>query len=55
MCRHIANQNPAGDRRAFDLQKDIERALLDGKEIHAVNPDLAKFKARGGKLLIYHG
>ena len=26
-----------------------------GKEIHAVNPDLAKFKARGGKLLIYHG
>jgi feruloyl esterase len=55
MFRYIANQNPAWDWRAFDLEKDIERALLHGKEIHAVNPDLAKFKARGGKLLIYHG
>ena len=41
--------------RTFELEKDTERALLHGKEIHAVNPDLAKFKARGGKLLIYHG
>jgi feruloyl esterase len=55
MFRYIANQNPAWDWRTFDLEKDIERALLHGKEIHAVNPDLAKFKARGGKLLIYHG
>lgn len=55
MFRYIANQNPAWDWRTFDLEKDIEQALLHGKEIHAVNPDLAKFKARGGKLLIYHG
>ena len=55
MFRYIANQNSAWDWRTFDLEKDIERALLHGKEIHAVNPDLAKFKARGGKLLIYHG
>jgi len=55
MFRYIANQNPAWDWRNFDLEKDIERALLHGKEIHAVNPDLVKFKARGGKLLIYHG
>src|SRR2546423_6979505 len=55
MFRYIANQNPAWDWRNFDLEKDIERALLHGKEIHAVNPDLAKVKARGGKLLIYHG
>jgi len=55
MFRYIANQNPAWDWRNFDLEADIERALLHGKEIHAVNPDLARFKARGGKLLIYHG
>lgn len=55
MFRFVANQNAAWDWRAFDLEKDIERALLRGREIHAVNPDLAKFKARGGKLLIYHG
>jgi feruloyl esterase len=55
MFRYIANQNPTWDWRNFDLENDIERALLHGKEIQGVNPDLAKFKARGGKLLIYHG
>ena len=53
--RYIANQNPAWDWRNFDIEKDIDQALLHGKEIHAVNPDLGKFKARGGKLLMYHG
>jgi feruloyl esterase len=53
--RYIANQDPTWEWRSFDLERDIDRALLHGKEIHAVNPDLAKFKARGGKLLIYHG
>jgi feruloyl esterase len=53
--RYIANQDPAWDWRSFDLEKDIDRALLHGGEIHAVNPDLAKFKAHGGKLLLYHG
>jgi feruloyl esterase len=55
MFRYIANQDPAWDWHNFDLDKDVERALLHGQEIHAVNPDLTKFKARGGKLLIYHG
>jgi feruloyl esterase len=53
--RYIANQDSAWAWRSFDLEKDIDRALLRGKEIHAVNPDLAKFKAHGGKLLMYHG
>ena len=55
LFRYIANQNPTWDWRNFDLEMDIKRALLHGKEIHAVNPDLAKFKSRAGKLLIYHG
>jgi feruloyl esterase len=53
--RYIANQDPAWDWHSFDLEKDIDRALRHGTEIHAVNPDLAKFKAHGGKLLMYHG
>jgi feruloyl esterase len=53
--RYLGNQNPSWDWRSFDVEKDIDRALLHGKEIHAASPDLAKFKARGGKLLIYHG
>ena len=55
LFRYIANQNPAWDWHSFNLEKDTELALLHGEEIHAVNPDLSKFKARGGKLLIYHG
>jgi feruloyl esterase len=53
--RYLANQDPAWNWHSFDLEKDIHRALLHGKEIHALNPSLAKFKARGGKLLMYHG
>lgn len=53
--RYIANQDPEWDWHSFDSGKDIELALLHGKEIHAVSPDLAKFRARGGKLLMYHG
>ena len=53
--RYIANQDPAWDWHSFDPEKDIDRALQHGKEIHADNPDLEKFKARGGKLLLYHG
>src|SRR5207248_7728914 len=34
-----------------------DTALIDKKAgfIDAVNPDLSAFRARGGKLLIYHG
>jgi feruloyl esterase len=39
MFRYIANQDPAWDWHNFDLEKDVERALLHGQEIHAVNPD----------------
>jgi len=48
-------RTPPGTGGPSTSKKDIERALLHGKEINAVKPDLAKFKARGGKLLIYHG
>jgi len=40
--RYIANQDPAWDWRSFDFEKDIARALLHGKDMHAVDPDLAK-------------
>lgn len=55
MFRYIGNQNAAWDWRGFDLATDIERALRYGGAIHATDPDLTRFKARGGKLLIYHG
>ncbi len=44
------------DPRTFDLERDLK--IVDekvGAPVNAVNPDLRAFKARGGKLLLYHG
>jgi len=55
MFRYVAHEDPAWDWRTFDLDRDT--SLIDKKAgfIDAVNPDLSAFRARGGKLLIYHG
>ncbi len=53
--RHVAHEDPDWDWRTFDLDRDV--ALIDEKAgfIAAINPDLSAFKARGGKLLMFHG
>jgi Tannase and feruloyl esterase len=55
MFRYVAHEDPAWDWRTFDLDRDS--ALIDKKAgfIDATNPDLSAFRARGGKLIIYHG
>jgi feruloyl esterase len=55
MFRYLAHEDPAWDWRTFDLDRDT--SLIDKKAgfIDAVTPDLSAFRARGGKLLIYHG
>jgi feruloyl esterase len=55
MFRFVAHEDPAWDWRTFDLDRDT--SLIDKKAgfIDAVNPDLSAYRARGGKLLIYHG
>jgi len=51
----IAYNDPNVDWRTFDLDRDMK--FLDEKigYVDAVNPDLSKFKASGGKLLMTHG
>ena len=53
--RYFVHENPNWDWREFDLARDT--ALSDSKDKHisALSPDLKAFKARGGKLLIWHG
>ena len=53
--RSVLYQDPKWHWRAFDLDRDT--ALADEKlgYMNAVDPDLKAFKARGGKLLLYHG
>jgi feruloyl esterase len=52
----VAYNDAKWDWRTFDLNKDLP--VVDqkvGAIVNAVNSDLSKFKARGGKLLMYHG
>jgi len=39
----------------FDFERDVPRLALTESFYNAQNPDLRRFKARGGKLLAYHG
>jgi feruloyl esterase len=52
----VAYNNAKWDAAGFDLDRDLK--VVDekvGTIINAINPDLRAFKARGGKLLLYHG
>jgi feruloyl esterase len=55
MPRFVGRQDPNWDSMTFDFETDLALALKNGGSIEATDPDLAKFKARGGKLLMYHG
>jgi feruloyl esterase len=53
--RFIGRQDPNWDVMSFNLDADLALAVKNGGFIEAADPDLSKFKARGGKLLLYHG
>jgi feruloyl esterase len=49
-------EDPAWDWRSFDFDRDV--ALTDAKlaaVLNATDPDLRPFRARGGKIVMYHG
>lgn len=48
--------NPKWDFRTFNFDRDVRVADARLASIlNATNPDLAAFKARGGKLILFHG
>lgn len=54
--RHVVFKNPEWDFRVLDLDRDVALAdQLDNGTLNATDPNLTKFTARGGKILIYHG
>jgi feruloyl esterase len=55
MPRFVGRRDANWDAMSFDLDKDLALTLKNGSFIEASNPDLSKFKARGGKLLLWHG
>jgi feruloyl esterase len=48
-------QDPNYDWRTFDLDRDMPIINSRVGFVDAVDPDLSRFKARGGKLLLYAG
>jgi feruloyl esterase len=55
VVKYIAHENPDWDWQSFDLDRDAELVLARAHDVTAADPDLSAFKARGGKLLMYHG
>ena len=51
----LTYQDADWDWKTFDLERDLKLADERTGFINAVDPDLSAFKARGGKLLLYHG
>ena len=55
--RYVIHKSPGWDFRTFDADQDVALAeKLDHDNIlKAVDPNLKKFVAHGGKLIVYHG
>jgi len=54
--RYLAHQDPNWDWHNFNIDTDPTLAVKNGgANINATDPDLSKFKAHGGKLILYHG
>ncbi len=53
--RYLVYANADWDWRTFDLERDAARAHAVNKDVLELNPNLAAFAKRGGKLLMYHG
>src|SRR6185295_8243642 len=53
---YVIHQDPNWNPRTLDFDKEVKAAdEADPGTINAIDPDLTKFKARGGKLVLYHG
>ncbi len=54
--RDMVFANAHWDPKSFDLDRDLKAAQeKTASALDAVNPDLRAFRARGGKLILYHG
>lgn len=54
--KFMVHGDPAWDYRNFDPVRDFEAARRNASaHLDATDPDLGRFFARGGKLILYHG
>ncbi len=54
--KYVVFKDPSWDWRTFDFDKDIVRSEAPGNVVmNATDPNLSRFFAHNGKLLLYHG
>ncbi len=53
--RYVLYEDADWDWREFDLDRDLPAVREKAAYLEALDTDLAAFRARGGKLLFYHG
>jgi feruloyl esterase len=53
--QYLGRQDPKWDWKTFDMDADLALVMKNAGHIEATNPNLSEFKARGGKLIMYHG
>ena len=54
--RDMVFENPAWDYRTISAERTVQIADKKiGRRVNATDPDLRRFKSRGGKLILYHG
>jgi quercetin dioxygenase-like cupin family protein len=56
VLKYLMLDDPKWDFRTFDYDRDLPKAEARlGAMFDAFDPDLTRFRARGGKLILYHG
>ena len=55
MPRYLGHRDANWNPMSFDFDKDLALTFKNASFIESSDPNLAKFKARGGKLLLWHG
>jgi len=55
MPRFVGHRDAKWDAMSFDFEQDLALTLKNASFIEASDPNLSKFKTRGGKLLLWHG
>lgn len=54
--KNMVYSDPNWDYKTFDAARDMKAAgQKTGAALNAIDPDLSRFRARGGKLILYHG
>jgi hypothetical protein len=54
--RYMVTGDPKWNALTADVTQSLQQAEKQtAKDLDATNPDLSRFKARGGKLIMYHG